>query len=208
MGDKIKLGVLVSGGGTTLQNFFDRIEEGSLNAAVSCVISSSPDAYALERAAKRNVPGLAVSRSDFSSVEEYSDAIFKILNEHKADLVVLAGFLKLIKIPPEYMGKVMNIHPALIPAFCGDKMYGMKVHRAVVERGVKVSGCTVHFADNVYDNGPIIVQKTVPVYDTDSPEDVQKRVFEQEKEAYPEAINLYAAGRLKIDGRRTVILPS
>jgi formyltetrahydrofolate-dependent phosphoribosylglycinamide formyltransferase len=208
MGGIIRLGMLVSGGGTTLQNFFDRIEEGSLNAQVACVISTSTDAYALERAKKHGIPANAVERSSYSSVQEFSDAIFEILDNHGVELVTLAGFLKLINIPESYEGRVMNIHPALIPLFCGDKMYGMKVHRAVVERGVKISGCTVHFADNVYDNGPIIVQKTVPVYDTDSPEDVQKRVFEQEKEAYPEAINLYAAGRLRIEGCRVVILPA
>jgi len=207
MAGKLRLGVLVSGGGTTLENFFEKIENGSLDAEISCVISSSPDAYALERAAKRNIPSASVDRSQYDSVETYSSEIFRLLDKHEIGLVILAGFLKLIRIPEGYEGRAMNIHPALIPAFCGDKMYGMKVHKAVVEKGVKVSGCTVHFADNVYDNGPIIVQKTVPVYDTDSPEDVQKRVFEMEKEAYPEAINLYAAGRLRIDGRRVIILP-
>ena len=123
------------------------------------------------------------------------------------ELAALAGFLKLIRIPERYEGRVMNIHPALIPAFCGQDMYGMRVHSAVVERGVKISGCTVHFADNVYDNGPIIVQKTVPVFHDDTPEDVRKRVFEKEKEAYPEAINLFAEGRLRIEGRKVVILP-
>ncbi len=207
MSDRLRLGVLVSGGGTTLQNFIEAIEAGTLNAQVACVISSSPDAYALERAAKHGIPAASVVRSEFDSVENFSDAIFEILDEHNVELVTLAGFLKLINVPGRYEGRVMNIHPALVPCFCGDKMYGMKVHRAVVERGVKVSGCTVHFADNVYDNGPIIVQKAVPVYDTDTPEDVQKRVFEKEKEAYPEAINLFAAGRLRIDGGRVVILP-
>jgi formyltetrahydrofolate-dependent phosphoribosylglycinamide formyltransferase len=204
---EVKLGVLVSGGGTTLQNFIDRIEDGTLNAQVACVVSTSPDAYALKRAANHGIPATSVVRSEYDSVERFSDAIFEILDNHAVELVTLAGFLKLIRIPERYEGRVMNIHPALIPCFCGDKMYGMKVHTAVVERGVKVSGCTVHFADNVYDNGPIIVQKSVPVYDTDTPEDVQKRVFEKEKEAYPEAINLFAGGRLRIDGRRVTTLP-
>jgi formyltetrahydrofolate-dependent phosphoribosylglycinamide formyltransferase len=208
MAGKTNLGVLVSGGGTTLQNFFDKIEEGSLNAHIACVVASSGDAYALERAAKHNVPATVVRRSDYGSIEEFSDAIFEFLDKHDVGLVTLAGFLKLIRIPERYESRVINIHPALIPAFCGDKMYGAKVHKAVVERGVKVSGCTVHFADNLYDHGPIIIQKTVPVYDTDAPEDVQKRVFEKEKEAYPEAINLYAAGRLRIEGSRVVILPA
>lgn len=208
MADAVRLGVLVSGGGTTLQNFLDRIENGTLNASIGCVVASSGDAYALERATRHGVPALPILRSGYASVEEYSDAIFEILDRHDVELVTLAGFLKLIRIPERYEGRVMNIHPALIPSFCGDKMYGMRVHMAVVERGVKVSGCTVHFADNVYDNGPIIIQKVVPVRDTDSPEDIQKRVFEQEKEAYPEAINLYAAGRLKTEGPRVVISPA
>lgn len=207
MAKKVRLGILVSGGGTTLENFFERIEQGTLNAQVACVVSSSPKAYALERAAKRGVPSAAVKRSDYETMEEFSDAIFEILEGHNVELVTLAGFLKLIRIPQKYIGRVMNIHPALIPSFCGDKMYGTRVHSAVVERGVKVTGCTVHFADNVYDHGPIIIQKAVPVYDTDFPQDVQKRVFEMEKEAYPEAINLYAVGRLKIEGRRVIILP-
>jgi phosphoribosylglycinamide formyltransferase-1 len=207
MSRKVRLGVLVSGGGTTLQNFIDRMSDGTLHAEIACVISSDSGAYALERAARHGIPSACVARSGYDSVEEFSSAIFEALDRHNVELVALAGFLKLIRIPERYEGRVMNIHPALIPCFCGDKMYGIRVHTAVVERGVKLSGCTVHFADNVYDNGPIIVQKAVPVRDTDSPEDVQKRVFEKEKEAYPEAINLYAAGRLRMKGRRVIILP-
>ncbi len=208
MAGKVRVGVLVSGGGTTLQNFFDKIGEGLLNAEVALVIATSSDAYALERARKHGVPSAVVERAKYSSTEEFSDEIFKLLDDHDVGLVTLAGFLKLIRIPGRYRGRVMNIHPALIPCFCGKDFYGMRVHAAVVERGVKIGGCTVHFADNIFDNGPIIVQKAVPVFDTDTPEDVQKRVFEQEKEAYPEAINLYAAGRLKIDGRKVIILPA
>jgi phosphoribosylglycinamide formyltransferase-1 len=208
MAAKLRLGVLVSGGGTTLQNFFERIDKGTLNADIVCVISSSRNAYALERVAQRNVPGLVVERSRHSGMADFSDAIFDILDEYDVGLVTLAGFLKLIRIPDSYAGRVMNIHPALVPSFCGEGMYGMKVHRAVVERGVKVTGCTVHFVDNVYDNGPIIIQKAVPIHDADSAEDIQKRVFEQEREAYPEAINLYAAGRLWIDGRRVIVSPA
>jgi formyltetrahydrofolate-dependent phosphoribosylglycinamide formyltransferase len=202
-----RLGVLVSGGGTTLQNFIDKIKDGTLNAQVACVISTSRTAYAIERAAKHGITADSVVRSEYDSIEKFSDAIFEILDRHNVELVTLAGFLKLIRIPERYGGRIMNIHPALIPCFCGDGMYGMKVHAAVVDRGVKITGCTVHFADNVYDNGPIIVQKTVPVLDTDTPEDVQKRVFEIEKETYPEAINLFAAGRLRIEGKKVVILP-
>jgi phosphoribosylglycinamide formyltransferase-1 len=201
MHDPIRLGVLISGGGTTLQNFLDKIAAGELAAEVAVVISSSAKAFGLARAKNAGVPAVVARRADFDSVAAYSDRIFGILDEHAADLVTLAGFLKLIRIPDRYAGRVMNIHPALIPAFCGEAMYGHRVHEAVVTSGVKVSGCTVHFANNEYDAGPIILQRPVPVYDTDTPDDVAARVFEQECIAYPEAIRLFAAGRLRIDGR-------
>jgi formyltetrahydrofolate-dependent phosphoribosylglycinamide formyltransferase len=207
MHDPIRLGVLISGGGTTLQNFLDRIAAGELDAEVAVVLASSAKAYGLQRARAAGVPAHVVRRRDFDSVEAFSDANFRILDAAKVDLVTLAGYLKLLRIPEAYLGRVMNIHPALIPAFCGDQMYGHRVHDAVIAAGVKVSGCTVHFADNVYDHGPIIVQRTAPVYDTDTPEDLQARVFEQECMAYPAAIRLFAAGRLQIDGQITRILP-
>jgi formyltetrahydrofolate-dependent phosphoribosylglycinamide formyltransferase len=204
---KVRLGVLISGSGTTLQNFIDCIKAGTLNAQIACVVSSSEKAYGLVRARENNIPSITISRKKYETVEEFSKAIFSYLESFSVDLVTLAGYLKLIKVPDEWLGKVMNIHPALIPLFCGEGWYGMKVHNAVVESGVKVTGCTVHFVDNVYDHGPVIVQKVVSVLDTDTAEDVQKRVFEQEKIAYPEAINLFAAGRLKIAGRRVHIVP-
>jgi len=204
---RVSLAVLVSGGGTTLQNFIDKIKEGTLNAEITCVVSSSDKAYALERARKNSIPHTAIRRSNFSDEVAFSKAIYKWVGQFKPDLIALAGFLKRVWVAPQWQNRIMNIHPALIPAFCGEGFYGMRVHKAVIDYGVKVSGCTVHFVDNEYDHGPIIIQKTVPVYADDTPEALQKRVFEKECEAYPEAINLYGSGRLKVVGRKVFVLP-
>jgi folate-dependent phosphoribosylglycinamide formyltransferase PurN len=161
----------------------------------------------VEKASQRNLPTSIVSRGQFQSVEDFSEALFQTIHQAGADLVVLAGFLSLIQIPDEFSGRVMNIHPSLIPAFCGRGYYGRKVHEAAIDRGVKVSGCTVHFADNVYDHGPIILQRTVDVPDAATPEALAALVFEEEKLAYPEAIQLFAEGRLNIQGRRVIVLP-
>jgi len=199
---KVRLAVLLSGGGTTLQNFIDKIKEGKLSAEIVVVISSRADAYGLVRAEKKGIPRLVIPSKHYKGkTRQFSEAVATKLDEFKPDLVAMAGFMCYWVIPERYLGKVMNIHPALIPAFCGDKLYGHFVHEAVVAYGCKVSGCTVHFADNKYDHGPVIIQRCVPVYDTDTPDDVAKRVFEQECIAYPEAINLFAAGKLEIDGR-------
>ena len=198
----IRLAVLLSGGGTTLQNFIDKIKEGKLSADIVVVISTRADAYGLTRAEKAGIPHFVIPSKEYKGkVGQFSDAVFSKLDDFKPDLVAMAGFMCLLRIPERYLGKVMNIHPALIPAFCGDKLYGNFVHEAVVAYGVKISGCTVHFADNRYDHGPVIIQRSVPVYAADTPDDVAKRVFSQECIAYPEAINLFAAGRLEIDGR-------
>ena len=165
------------------------------------VIANRGEAYGLVRAEQAGVPTAVISRRDCSSREEFSQRIFALCRQARAELVCLAGFLQLLSIPEDYAGRVMNIHPALIPAFCGKGFYGHRVHEAVLEAGVKVSGCTVHFADNLYDHGPIIVQRTVPVLEGDTPEMLAARVFEQECEAYPEAIRLFAVGRLSIVGR-------
>ena len=208
MAKKINLAVLLSGGGTTLQNIIDRGDAGTLDAVVRVVISSRADAYGLERAKNHGIPSAVIpSRKYKNDVDGFSKAIFSEIDEYSADLVVLAGFMCLLEIPDRYLGRVMNIHPALIPAFCGKGKYGHFVHEAVLEYGAKVSGCTVHFADNVYDHGPIIVQKTVPVLDDDTPDVLAGRVFEKECEAYTEAIQLFAEGRLKLEGRKVRILP-
>jgi formyltetrahydrofolate-dependent phosphoribosylglycinamide formyltransferase len=203
----IRLAVLLSKAGTSLQNFFDRIADGRLNAQVVAVISNNATAFGLERARRAKIPAFAVDRKEAGSVGAFSRRIFEHCRQTQAELVCLAGFLQLIEVPDDFLGRVMNIHPALIPAFCGHGYYGHHVHEAVLAYGAKVSGCTVHFVDNQYDHGPIILQRTVPVLDDDTSESLAARVFLQECEAYPEAINLYAEGRLKIDGQRVHILP-
>lgn len=199
--DPIRLAVLVSGGGTTLQNLLDRIGDGRLAARVVQVIASNAEAFALERARRAGISAAAVSRKDAGSAEEFSRRIFALCRDAEADLVCLAGFLQLVLVPDDFRGRVLNIHPALMPAFCGKGYYGRRVHEAVLAYGAKVSGCTVHFADNEYDHGPIILQRTVPVLDDDTPETLAQRVFAAECEAYPEVIRLYAEGRLHVEGR-------
>ena len=206
MSGSIRLGVLLSGGGTTLQNLLDRIADGRLLAQVVCVVSSSPGAQGLERARLAGVPAFVVERKGLSR-DEFSRRILDHCRQSGADLVCMAGFLQLLQIAPDFQGRVLNIHPALIPAFSGKGYHGAHVHQAAVETGVKVSGCTVHFADNEYDHGPIILQRTVRVEDDDTPESLAARVFAAECEAYPEAIRLFAAGRLRIEGRRVRVLP-
>jgi phosphoribosylglycinamide formyltransferase-1 len=203
----IRLAVLLSGGGTTLQNFLDHIGEGRLDAEIVLVISNRYDAYGLDRAERAGIPTAVVQRSDCASREEFGERIFQLIREYKADLVCLAGFLQLLPIPEDFVGRVLNIHPALIPSFCGKGFYGHHVHEAALEMGVKLSGCTVHFADNVYDHGPIVLQRPVSVLEDDTPDSLAARVFEQECEAYPKAIRLFAEGRLKIEGRRVRIIP-
>lgn len=204
----VRLAVLVSGSGTTLQNLIDRIADGSLPAEIGVVVSSKPDAYALERARLASVPARVVARRDYSDVTSFNDALHAALEPFAPDLVVLAGFLSLFQPRARYAGRVLNIHPALIPAFCGPGFYGRKVHEAVLASGVKLSGCTVHFADDEYDRGPIVLQAAVPVLDDDTPETLGHRVRTLENELYPEAIRLWAAGRLRIEGRRVRILPA
>jgi phosphoribosylglycinamide formyltransferase-1 len=205
MHDPIRLAVLISGSGATLQNFLDRIADGMLRAQIAVVVSSKADAFGLTRARQANIPTFVVERNSRSSREEFSERIFGHCRDAGADLVCLAGFLQLLHIPDDFRNRVLNIHPALIPAFCGRGYHGLAVHRAVLDRGVKVSGCTVHFADNEYDHGPIVTQRVVPVLDDDTPESLAARVFAAECEAYPQAIQWFAQGRLRIEGRRVRI---
>ena len=201
MNHPIRLAVLLSGGGTTLQNLIDRIADGRLNAQVVSVIANRSDAFGLVRAELAGIMTAVVDRKACATREEFSKKIFDQCRQAEVDLVCMAGFLQLIQVPDDFIGKVLNIHPALIPAFCGKGFYGHRVHDAVLEYGAKISGCTVHFADNQYDHGAIVLQKAVPVLDNDTPETLAARVFEQECEAYPEAIRLFAEGRLLRDGR-------
>jgi formyltetrahydrofolate-dependent phosphoribosylglycinamide formyltransferase len=205
----VRLAVLLSGSGRTLQNFLDQIDAGKLDAEVVVVGSSRSDAYGLERARLRGAPTFVVEARRYrKDAARFSEAIFTELAAYEYDLLLLAGFMCLITIPPQLNGRAMNIHPALIPAFCGKGYYGHYVHEAVLRYGVRISGCTVHLVDNVYDHGPIIVQKTVPVLDDDTPDTLAARVFEKECEAYPEAVRLFGEGRLRIEGHRVRILPA
>jgi formyltetrahydrofolate-dependent phosphoribosylglycinamide formyltransferase len=203
----IRIAVLLSKAGTSLQNFMDRIADGRLNAQIVAVVSNNKEAFGLERARQAKIPAFAIDRKEAGSVAEFSRRLFAPCKEAKAELVCLAGFLQLLEVPDDLAGRVMNIHPALIPAFCGKGFYGHHVHEAVITSGAKVSGCTVHFVDNQYDHGPIILQRPVPVQDDDTPDALAARVFALECETYPEAIRLFAQQRLKIEGRRVRILP-
>ena len=194
----IRLAILISGGGTTMTNLAACIERGELNAQIALVITSNDHCRGIERARSLGLPVHTFSRKQYDSVEAYSDDVFRLIRNQRCDLVCLGGFLSLLRIPNDYLGKVMNIHPALLPAFGGKGYFGHHVHEAVLAAGCKVSGCTVHFADNQYDHGPIIVQRPVPVEEDDTPDTLAARVFEQECIAYPHAVQLFAEGRLSI----------
>ena len=202
IGPPIRLAVCVSGGGTTLQNLIDLIRANRLRAEIVQVVASKPGIGAIGRAAAAGIPLALAVRKAARDLAEFSASVFGPIRASGADLVVLGGFLSLVEIPPDYRGRVINVHPSLIPAFSGHGFHGRAVHQAALDFGVKVSGCTVHFADATYDTGPIILQRTVPVLDDDSAETLAARVFEAECQALPEAIALYAEGRLQIEGRR------
>ena len=201
----LKVAVLISGGGTTLRNLINSIAAGQLDAEIRLVISSKRDARGLEFAPAAGIAHGIVERSAHGSTESFSRAIFEPCRVAGVDLVVMGGFLKHVLIPDEFALRVVNIHPSLIPAFCGKGFYGHHVHEAVLAFGAKLSGCTVHFVDNQFDHGPILLQRSVPVLDDDTPESLAARVFEAECVAYPEALRLLAAGRIHIDGRRVRI---
>ena len=201
--------VLVSGGGTNLQAIIDAVESGGItNTRIAGVISNNKNAYALERAKKHGVESRCVSPKDFTSREEFNERFQEAVEELKPDLIVLAGFL--VVIPPSmierYRNRIINIHPSLIPAFCGTGFYGLKVHEAALKRGVKVVGATVHFVDEGTDTGTIILQKAAEVEPQDTPEILQRRVMEQaEWKILPEAIDLIANGKVSVSGGRAVV---
>jgi formyltetrahydrofolate-dependent phosphoribosylglycinamide formyltransferase len=203
----IRIAALISGGGTTVLNLQHRINAGDLNAEIVRVIASRPDCAGIGKARNAGLDVEVINRKDFASTAEFSATLFRSIEESRADLVTLAGFLSLIEIPDAFRCRVMNVHPSLIPAFCGKGFHGRHVHEAVLARGAKVSGCTVHFADNEYDHGPIIVQRTVPVLDDDTPDTLATRIFEAECEAYPEALRQFASGEIAIEGRRVRRIP-
>ena len=203
--EPIALAVLISGGGTTLKNLLEQIAAGALNAEIRLVISSNESAGGLQYAAQAGIQSTTISRRAAGSPEAFSAAIFGACRQAHVKLVVMAGFLKHVLIPDDFQNRVLNIHPSLIPAFCGAGFYGLRVHSAVLEYGAKVSGCTVHFVDNEYDHGPILLQRSVNVLENDTPTALARRIFEQECELYPAAINLCAAGRVTVEGRRVRI---
>ena len=192
--------VLVSGGGTNLQALIDAQQRGELkNGFLACVISSNPDAYALERARQAGISTKVVSRKSYASREAYDEALLAALKEAQADLIVLAGFLLVLgeKVVKAYDRRMINVHPSLIPSFCGDGYYGLRVHEAALEYGVKVTGATVHFVNEVADGGQIILQKAVDIHEDDTPESLQKRVMEEaEWVLLPKAVSLFCEGKL------------
>ncbi len=218
MSDKrLKLAVLISGGGTTLANLLHCRADGMLDADIGLVVSSRPGVKGLAIARKAGIPAVVVDSKKYKmTAREAEDVrdwgtmsrdIDKVLLSQDFDLVCMAGFMCRYLFAPELSGKVLNIHPALVPMFCGQGMYGRKVHEAVVDAGVKVTGCTVHLADHKYDSGQIILQRCCPVYSGDTPDDVAERVFREECLAYPQAINLFARGMIETtsDGRVHVL---
>ncbi|MDZ4658394.1 MAG: phosphoribosylglycinamide formyltransferase [Bythopirellula sp.] len=205
---KLKIAVLISGGGHTLKNLLDLGSEGNLPIDVRLVVSSSAKAGGLQFATDANIDTAIFDRKHFATDTEYGNAIFDACRAAEVDYVVMAGFLKLAPVPEDFAGRVINIHPSLIPAFCGHGMYGHHVHQAVLDYGAKVTGCTVHFVDNEYDRGPIIWQQPVPVFDDDTADSLAARVFNVEKEAYPHVLKLLATGKIRVEGRRVSIVSS
>ena len=198
----MKIAVFVSGGGTNLQAIIDQIKDGRLkNVEISIVIASNDSAYALQRAAENNIPSSVMSVKSFASREEWDDAVIEKLRESGAELIVLAGYLSLLgpKTVKAFSNRIINIHPALIPSFCGKGMYGIKPHEAALARGVKVSGATVHLVNENYDEGPIFLQKCVDILPDDTPEVLQKRIMKEcEQVILPKAISLFAEGKVEI----------
>ena len=202
--DKKRVAVLVSGGGTNLQAILDAEDSGVISSGeVALVVSSKEGAFALERAKKHNIEALVLPRKDFPDRKSYSDALREMLEKYKIDLVVLAGFMIILdgSFIRAYENRIINVHPALIPSFCGDGFYGLHVHEAALAKGVKVTGATVHFVNEICDGGPIILQKAVQVAQNDTPETLQRRVMEEaEWKILPEAVELFCAGKLTVNG--------
>ena len=207
----LRVVVMVSGGGTNLQAIIDSVKDGTItNTQIVGVISNNKNAYALKRAEENDIPSVCVSPKDFETRDIFNEKLLEAVDSYEPDLVVLAGFL--VVIPPEmikkYENRMINIHPSLIPSFCGKGYYGLKVHEAALARGVKVVGATVHFVDEGTDTGPIILQKAVEVQQGDTPEVLQRRVMEQaEWKILPKAIDLIANGKVRVDDHKTMILP-
>lgn len=205
----MNIAVLVSGGGTNLQALIDAQNRGEIKGGkITCVISSKAEAYALERAKKNNIKGRVIERKSFGDIHSYTRAVTDALIEEKADLVVYAGFMTILdsQIVEAFEYKMINVHPALIPSFCGKGFYGLRVHRAVLDSGVKLTGATVHFVTEDCDAGPIILQKAAEVKENDTPETLQRRVMEEcEWKILPKAVSLFCEGRITVEGKKTKI---
>lgn len=205
---KLKLGVFASGRGSNFQAILNAIQSGKLDAEIGLLLSNNTGAGAIEIAKKDQIPAVAISSKDFQSRKLFVDAMLSALNEHGIELVVLAGYMK--KIPLElisvYRNRIVNIHPALLPSFGGKGMYGHHVHESVLERGCKVTGVTVHIVDEVYDNGPIIAQRCVPVQEGDTVDTLAERVLKAEHQLYAEVLQLFAEGRIQVQDKRALIL--
>jgi len=202
MNMKVNLGVLVSGSGSNLQSIIDKIEKGLLDAVIKVIISNDPDAYALERAKKHNIPTVVIRHCDFGKREDFDQEMVAILKSYSVDLVIMAGFMRVLS--PLFLNafpmKIMNIHPAILPSFTGTH-----AQKRAAEYGVKFSGCSVHFADEGVDTGPIIIQAIVPVYDDDTEDTLGARILKEEHKIYPQAIQFYAEGRIDLTGRKVRI---
>lgn len=205
----LNISVLVSGGGTNLQALLDALDRGEIkNGRISCVISSKPDAYALERAKKAGIHTEVILRKEYDTPQQYDEALVALLQKHETDLIVLAGFMTIFgkTVIDHYQNKIINVHPALIPSFCGKGFYGLKVHQAALDKGVKLTGATVHFVNEECDGGPIILQKAVAIESGDTPELLQRRVMEQaEWKLLPQAVSLFCEGKIKVINGKTVI---
>lgn len=206
----LRVGALVSGGGTNLQAIINKMEDGTIdNAKLVTVVSNRQNAYALERAKKYNIDSMCIKPKDYNTKEDFNNALIEYFNEKEVDLIVLAGYLVVLgeSFVKAFRNRIMNIHPSLIPAFCGDGYYGIKVHEEALHRGVKLTGATVHFVDEGTDTGPIILQKSVKVKNNDTPEILQKRVMEEaEWEIFPEAIRLFSLNKIKVENGKAIIL--
>ena len=206
--ETIKIAVFISGGGTNLQAIIDHIEQGKIAGTIEVVISSKEDAYGLVRAKKHHIEGTTIGKSNYPNEEDRENRMIEVLEEKKIDLIVLAGYVSILgkKVVQRYRNRVINVHPALIPSFCGKGFHGEKVHQAVLAYGVKITGATVHFVDEGTDTGPIILQSTVEVLDVDDEETLGKKVLAVEHELLPKAVALFAQGRLMVEGRKVRIL--
>jgi formyltetrahydrofolate-dependent phosphoribosylglycinamide formyltransferase len=207
-GKPLQVAVLLSGNGSSLENLLEHIDRGKLEAEVVVVVASKKSAHGLERARRRGIPAIAVPRSELPDGGEFNDRLHEALAPYEVDLVALLGFLSLFELRGRYEGCTINVHPALIPAFCGKGFYGRRVHEAVLASGVKLTGATVHFSDDEYDHGQIIAQEAVPVLEHDDVDSLAARVMAAERRLVPQAIGLFAEGRIRIEGSRTRILPS